>query len=77
MAEQWLKYFHKLPEKVQLRIETILFMLKNWSVIWLDIKQLKWHANIYRVRIGDLRLIYRLDDWEVDSNKIMIKMRCI
>lgn len=52
------KALKKLSGKERQKIRTILERLKLNDLSGLDIKKLKDHDDIYRVRSGDLRIIY-------------------
>lgn len=54
------KVFQKLTEKERQKIKAILTQLKAGSFKNLDVKKLKGRDDIFRVRKGDLRIIYRL-----------------
>lgn len=54
------KALKKLTEKERHKIREILIQLKVGSFKNLDIKKLKGREDIFRVRKGDLRIIYRI-----------------
>ena len=56
------KALKKFDEKEKAWIKDILLELKSYSLKGLNIKKLKGHNNIFRVRRGDIRIIYRLDE---------------
>ncbi|MBI2278667.1 MAG: type II toxin-antitoxin system RelE/ParE family toxin [Candidatus Brennerbacteria bacterium] len=62
------KQLEKLSEKERKKIATILNSLKEGKIIWLDIKKLKGRQDLFRVRSGDLRVIFRL----LDDKKIFV-----
>lgn len=51
------------------KIKIILFKIKSGIFNELDIKKLKGYDNIFRVRKGKIRIIYRVDQ---KDNKIYI-----
>jgi len=55
------KALQKLSEKERQKIKTVLAQLSAKETEGLDIKKLKDRNDIFRVRIGDLRIIYRVD----------------
>lgn len=61
------KALAKLSDKERLRIKQALEKLFSKKVVGLDIKKLKDRDDIFRLRVGDLRIIYR-----VKQNKIFI-----
>jgi mRNA-degrading endonuclease RelE of RelBE toxin-antitoxin system len=56
------KALRKLSAEDRKRIKSILLQLKSGDFRRLDIKKLKGRGNIYRVRSGDFRIIYRLGE---------------
>jgi mRNA-degrading endonuclease RelE of RelBE toxin-antitoxin system len=55
------KALKKLTVKEKEQVRRLLKRLKAGKLAGLDIKKLKGRSDIYRVRKGKLRLIYRLD----------------
>lgn len=55
------KFIDKLPRNEQLRVIKAIQQLPNGE----DIKKLKGHSNILRLRIGDYRIIYTVDHGEL------------
>jgi len=62
-----LKQLEKLPLHVKRRFEEILKILKNYPVpiFKCDVKKMKGYENVYRVRIGDYRLIYQIKEKKI------------
>lgn len=58
------KVLRKLTAKEQRQIKEILIRLQAGFFKNLDVKKLKGHEDIFRVRKGTLRIIYRLKDGE-------------
>ncbi len=56
------KALNKLSDKEKKIVQTILEQLHNKQLRNLDIKKLKGRNDIYRVRKGKIRIIYRIDD---------------
>lgn len=56
------KALKKLSPKEQEVLKTILENIVAKNLAGLDIKKLKGHENIYRIRKGDIRVIYRVAD---------------
>jgi len=53
--------FEKLPQKVQDRVlEALTFLSQNPFSDMLRIKKLKGVENLYRIRIGDYRILYEV-----------------
>lgn len=59
------KALKKLTQKERSRTKKILQRLKANDLVGLDIKKLKDRADIFRVRNGDLRIIYQLANNEI------------
>ena len=53
------KTLKKLSSKERKQIKNILLLIQNNSWQNLDLKKLKGHSNIFRVRKGVLRIIFR------------------
>ncbi|MEK7542234.1 MAG: type II toxin-antitoxin system RelE/ParE family toxin [Patescibacteria group bacterium] len=53
------KAFRKLSEKERRIVKEILLKLEKGDVSSLDAKKLKTRGDIFRVRKGDIRIIYR------------------
>lgn len=56
------KALRKFSDKERRKIKKILEQILNSNFIGLDIKKLKGRDDIYRIRKGNLRIIYRLDN---------------
>lgn len=54
------KFIDKLPKNEKLRIINAIEKLPEGE----DIKKLKGHDNIYRLRVGDYRILYTVDNGE-------------
>lgn len=53
--------FEQLPQKVQDRVlEALTFLSQNPFSDMLRIKKLKGMGNLYRIRIGDYRILYEV-----------------
>lgn len=55
------KALGKLTSKERERIKEILIKLKNGQLNNIDLKKLKGREDIFRIRKGKLRIIYRRD----------------
>ncbi len=58
------KALQKLSGKERQKVKTILSRLLTGKIDGLDIKKLKDRNDIFRVRVGGLRIIYRVDQKE-------------
>ena len=54
------KFIDKLPKNEKIRIIKAIEKLPDG----VDIKKLKGHDNVYRLRIGDYRILYTVDKGE-------------
>ncbi len=59
------KYLNKLSDDWQIRLEKAINAIPDG-----DIKSLKGYADIYRLRVGDIRVIFR----KADENTIYIML---
>ena len=55
------KFIDKLPKQEKLRLVTAIEELPNGS----DIKKMKWHDDMMRLRVGDYRVVYTVDNGEL------------
>lgn len=55
------KFIDKLPKNEKIRVVKAIQMLPNGE----DIKKLKGHSNLLRLRVGDYRIIYTVDNGEL------------
>jgi len=55
------KVLEKLTEKERRVIKEILAQLKTSRMVNLDVKKLKGREDVFRVRKGAVRIIYRVD----------------
>ena len=56
------KALQKLSEKERALVKNILLRLESGNFIGLDMEKLKGHKDIFRVRKGDLRILFILRD---------------
>lgn len=59
------KALQKLSEKERLQIRSILLSLKGGDWKGLNIQKLKGHRDVFRVRKGSIRIIYRQKGKEI------------
>lgn len=55
------KFIDKLPQNEKIRVVKAIQMLPNGE----DIKRLKGHSNLLRLRVGAYRIIYTVDNGEL------------
>ncbi len=59
------KALSKLTSREKNTVKLILEKIQNRNFSGLDVKKLKGRDNIFRVRKGSLRIIYRLDKKDI------------
>lgn len=59
------KALNKLTSREKNTVKLILEKVQNQNFSGLDVKKLKGRDNIFRVRKGSLRIIYRLDKKDI------------
>lgn len=64
------KALKKLSEKERLSIGLLLRQLQAGVSSGMDIKRLKGYADIYRIRKGDIRIIFQMKDGSISILKI-------
>lgn len=55
------KALQKLTDRERAEVAKLLSRLKSGKFQGLDVKKLKGNSDIYRIRKGKLRVIYRID----------------
>lgn len=55
------KFIDKLPKNEKIRVVRAIEQLPNGE----DIKKLKGHSDLMRLRVGDYRIIYTVDNGEL------------
>lgn len=62
MTDKVSKFFQSLDEKTKNRLKKRLTLLKSSPFKGGDIKKLKGCHNLYRFRLGKIRIIYKITD---------------
>jgi len=62
MVDKIQKALNKLADKEKKKIKQILLDLKSKKFIGYDIKKLKGRDDIYRIRKGKVRIIYKINE---------------
>ncbi|MDO8499329.1 MAG: hypothetical protein Q7S66_01565 [bacterium] len=65
MVDKIQKALNKFSLKEKQTVKNLLLMIKEKNLVGLDIKKLKGREDIYRVRKGKIRIIYRMNDDEI------------
>lgn len=55
------KFIDKLPKNEKIRVVKAIKMLPKGE----DIKKLKGHSDLFRLRVGEYRIIYSVDNGEL------------
>lgn len=63
MTKEYEKLLAKIPKKDRVRIEKVLLCLQERDFSTLDRQKLKGYEHIFRIRVGNYRIIY-FDDGE-------------
>lgn len=58
----WLKYLLSIPENERIAIIAVLEALKLGKTETLDIKKLSGHEALYRIRVGERRIVVMKKD---------------
>lgn len=64
MVDKIQKALNKLIDKERKKIKQILLDLRNHKLTGYDIKKLKGQDDIYRIRTGKIRIIYKINGIE-------------
>ncbi len=56
------KFLRKLSSAEQGEIDGILLKIEHGEIRGLDVKKLKGHKNLFRVRKGDVRIIFSQEE---------------
>jgi len=59
------KALNKLTNKEQTKIKNILIKIKSGNIYGFDFKKLKNKNNIYRIRSGNIRIIFKKEKTEI------------
>jgi len=65
MSDKIAKALSKLSAQEKAKIKQILEQIKSGQLSDVDLKRLKGHKDIFRIRKGDLRVIYRSADSQI------------
>jgi mRNA interferase RelE/StbE len=59
MTDKIIKALSKMPHRVLVNVKQTLEQIKDHDLEGLDVKSLKGHKDIFRVRVGSYRIIFR------------------
>ena len=63
--EKWRKQLGKIPSNYEERMDTVIALIFARNFSGLDWKKLRGYENLFRVRVGIYRIIYRDDGKEI------------
>jgi len=70
------KLLKKLSEKQREYLEEVLYALVSGKTPALDIKKLKGVEEVYRVRVGDIRIIFQKNGGDIRVLEISRRDEC-
>lgn len=59
--EKWIKILNKRVRKDQIALTRVIKLIISQELSNLDVKKLKGHDNIFRVRVRNFRIIFKKD----------------
>ena len=65
MVDKITKSLNKFSDSERAMVKKILVALNSGNFSGLDLKKLKSHENIFRIRKGKIRIIYRLQSGQI------------
>ncbi|MBI5156163.1 type II toxin-antitoxin system RelE/ParE family toxin [Candidatus Peregrinibacteria bacterium] len=68
--EKWKKQLGRIPRNARDRIEAAILLILARDFSSLDRLKLKGYDNIFRVRVGDFRIVYHDDGEEITLKAI-------
>lgn len=67
------KFLRRLSPKEQDQLATVIADIITGKVSGYDQKKMKGHANLYRIRVGDIRIVYI--DLNTEQRILLIERR--
>lgn len=75
-TKQAMKDLHRIPKNyVVLIFKRVKQLSANPHNMELDVKKLKGVLNVYRLRVGDYRVIYEIEDKKLLINVVKVQSR--
>jgi mRNA-degrading endonuclease RelE of RelBE toxin-antitoxin system len=65
MVDKITKALNKFTQKEKELVKNLLLKINKNNVAGLDLKKLKGRNDVYRVRKGKIRIIYRIEDKQI------------
>jgi len=65
MVNIWMKQLKNLWKSTKIDFDFIILDILDEKYRDYDYKKLSWYQNLYRIRIGWYRIIFRDDDWDI------------
>lgn len=73
MVDKVTKTVQKLtPKQYKIVIETMK-KIRVLDLDWLDVKPMKGFKNKYRVRLWKIRILFFVDNWEVEITEVWFR----
>lgn len=74
MADKIAKLLSRLSQKQLRQLSAVIELILNNDLEGLDIKSLKGHKSVFRVRVGDYRIIFKVQKNQA-PNIVLISKR--
>jgi len=65
MVKIWIKQLNKLNLNSNIDFDKIILDIFNLNFQDYDFKQLSWFKNLFRIRIGNYRIIFSNNKWNI------------
>ncbi len=60
----------KIDSKIRIKIEKIIEKIYKKDLDGLNIKALLWNKNLFRCRVGKIRIIFSIEWWKMKLKKL-------
>lgn len=69
MSKKWQKRIDKLDNKLKLKLLQVSKDIMTWNFVWYNVKKLVWFSDIFRIRVGDIRIVFKLVEgkWKIEK----------
>ena len=65
MVKKWIKQLYLLEKSTNINFEKIILDILEWHFSEYDFKDLTGYSNLYRVRVGQYRIIFELKNQDI------------
>ncbi len=69
------KFLKKLPNDKRRLIEGVLAYIRQGKFSGLDVKKLKGYSDVFRVRKGDVRIIFQMSRTALPDDTVILDIR--